>query len=114
MQLVPSPQFQAVQERDDTFLALFPHRFDYLWAEHPDPGDRPDWKTETRYPLSDRHLQQGASLYGVRFGPVTRYLALDIDRHSAYHPRHDPFAIQRMLAALEVIGLVAYVAVTEQ
>jgi hypothetical protein len=112
MQLVPSPQFQAVQERDDTFLALFPHRFDYLWAEHPDPGDRPDWKTETRYPLSDRHLQQGASLYGVRFGPVTRYLALDIDRHSAYHPRHDPFAIQRMLAALEVIGLVAYVAVT--
>jgi hypothetical protein len=107
----PSPQrFQSVTEAD-AFLALFPHRYDYLRAEHPNPGDRPDWKTESKYPLSDRHLQQGTYLYGVRFGPLTRYLALDIDRHSAYHPRHDPFAIQNMLAALEVIGLVAYVAV---
>ncbi|MBW4695853.1 MAG: hypothetical protein KME27_29405 [Lyngbya sp. HA4199-MV5] len=112
MQLAPSPQFQSVQEGDDTFLALFPHRYDFLWAEHPHPGDRPDWKTETRYPVSDRQLQQGACLYGVRFGPLARYLLLDIDRHSAYHPCNDPFAVQRMLAALEVIGLVAYVAVT--
>jgi hypothetical protein len=112
MQLAPSPQFQSVQEGDDTFLALFPHRYDFLWAEHPNPGDRPDWKTESKYPLSDRHLQQGDSLYGVRFGKLTRYLALDIDRHSAYHPCNDPFAIQRLLAALDVSGLVAYVAVT--
>ena len=106
-----SPQFQSVQEQDK-FLALFPHRYDYLGAEHPDPGERPDWKTESRHPLSDRLIQQGAYLYGVRFGKLTQYLVLDIDRHSAYHPCQDPFAIIRMLAALEVIGLVAYVAVT--
>lgn len=69
---------------------------------------RPKADTHT----GDRHLQQGDHLYGVRFGKLTRYLVLDIDRHSAYHPRNDPFAIQRMLATLEVIGLVAYVAVT--
>jgi hypothetical protein len=100
-----------VQEAN-TFFVIFSHRYDFLWAEHPDPGNHPDWKTESKYLLSDRHLQQGNSLYGVRFGKLTRYLVLDIDRHSAYHPCNDPFAIQRMLAALEVIGLVAYVAVT--
>ncbi|MBD2033897.1 hypothetical protein H6F76_02365 [Leptolyngbya sp. FACHB-321] len=106
-----SPQFQSVEEQDE-FLALWMHRYDHLWAEHPDPSERPDWKTESRYPLSDRLIQQGAHLYGVRFGKLTRYLVLDIDRNSAYHPCHDPFAIRQMLAALEVIGLVAYVAVT--
>jgi hypothetical protein len=105
-------QWQAVSEPDSLFLALFPHRFDYLWAEHPDPGERPDWQTESRYPLSDRLLQQGAYLYGVRFGKLTRYCVLDIDKQSAYHPTRDPLAIQRMVAALEAIGLVSYVAVT--
>lgn len=109
----PQPQqWQAVSEPDSLFLALFPHRFDYLWAEHPDPGERPDWQTESRYPLSDRLLQQGAYLYGLRFGKLTRYCVLDIDKQSVYHPTRDPFAIKRMVAALEAIGLVSYVAVT--
>jgi hypothetical protein len=30
--------------------------------------------------LSDRLLQQGAMLYGVRFGPTTRYCVLDVTR----------------------------------
>ena len=107
----PIPQFPSITEADD-FLALFPHRYDYLWAAHPDPGERPDWKTESKHPLSDRHIQQGSQLYGVRFGKLTRYLVLDIDRHSLYHPMRDPWAIGRMMAALEAIGLVAYVAVT--
>lgn len=42
MQLAPSPQFQAVPEGADAFLALWPHRFDFIYAEHPDPGERPD------------------------------------------------------------------------
>jgi hypothetical protein len=25
-------------------------------------------------------------LYGVRFGPTTRYCVLDVDKGSAYHP----------------------------
>jgi len=79
MSLAPSRTFPSVQEGDDPFLALWPHRYDYLWAEHPNPDERPEWQTESRHPLSDRLLQQGAMLYGVRFGPTTRYCVLDIE-----------------------------------
>jgi hypothetical protein len=101
-----------VQEGDDPFLALWPHRYDYLWAEHPHPDERPNWQTESRHPLSDRLLQQGAMLYGVRFGPTTRYCVLDIDKNSAYHPTRDRFAWRRLVAALEVLGLVQAVRCT--
>ncbi|MBD2037745.1 hypothetical protein H6F76_22585 [Leptolyngbya sp. FACHB-321] len=108
---LPALQFQAIQE-PNAFLRLFPHRFDFIYAEHPDPGDRPDWKTEDRHPLSDRLLQEGAYLYGVRFGKQTDYLMLDIDPGSLYHPHSDRFAIPRLLAALEPLGLVETVIVT--
>jgi len=115
MKLAPTnarhKEFESVSEQD-AFLRLWKHRFDYLWAAHTDPGVRPEWQTESRHPLSDRLLQQGAYLYGVRFGKLTRYCVLDIDRHSAFHPTRDPLAIKRMVAALEAIGLVSYVAVT--
>lgn len=102
---------QYVEECDD-FLKLFPHRHDFIWAEHPVPGDRPDWRTESRHPLSDRLILQGLLLYGVRFGNETKYLMLDIDRGSAYHPLKDPFAVPRMVEALERIGLTSYVAIS--
>ncbi|XGW00967.1 MAG: hypothetical protein ACAF41_34595 (plasmid) [Leptolyngbya sp. BL-A-14] len=108
---LPAPQFQAIQE-SDAFLSLFPHRFDFIYAEHPDPSDRPDWKTEDRHPLSDRLIQESAYLYGVRFGKQTDYLLLDIDMGSLYHPHSDRLAISRLLAALEPLGLVEAVAVT--
>lgn len=107
---LPAPQFQAIQEQDD-FLALFAHRFDYIWADHPDPGQRPDWKTERRHLLSDRLIQQGAYLYGVRFGKQTRYLMLDLDAKSRYHPAHQPAAVKRIIEALEPLDLVSWVAV---
>ncbi|MBM0745580.1 hypothetical protein JOY44_29610 (plasmid) [Phormidium sp. CLA17] len=108
----PSPQFQSIQEGEDAFLTLFPHRHDYIWAAHPQPMAKPAWQTESRHPLSDRLILQGGYLYGVRFGPKTHYLLFDIDSRSLYHPRHDPFAIARLVAALEVLGLVSYIAVT--
>ncbi len=112
MQLAPSRAFPSVQEGDDPFLALWSHRYDYLWAQHPNPGERPDWQTESRHPLSDRLLQQGAALYGVRFGPTTRYCVLDVDKGSAYHPTRDRFAWRRLIEALEVLGLVQAVICT--
>ncbi len=112
MPVTPSRTFPSVQEGDDPFLALWPHRYDYLWAEHPHPDERPDWQTESRHPLSDRLLQQGAVLYGVRFGPTTRYCVLDIDKGSIYHPMRDRFAWRRLIAALEVLGLVQAVVCT--
>lgn len=105
-------RFEFVREWDDQFLQLFPHRGDYLWANHPEPDKRPEWKTESRYLLSDRTIKQGAYLFGVRFGPTTKYFVLDIDIRSYYHPQQDPFAIWKMLEALEQLGLVSYVAIT--
>jgi hypothetical protein len=61
--------------------------------------------------LSDRLIQQGAFLYGVRFGKLTHYLMLDIDASSQYHPSRDPYALTRILAALEPLGLVAHLAI---
>jgi hypothetical protein len=108
MKLAPSPRFIFVHEWDDRFLALFPHRHDYIWAEHSKPGEKPGWQTESRYPLSDRLVKQGSYLYGVRFSGKTKYVLIDIDINSLYHPRQDPFAISRIVAALESLGITKY------
>lgn len=101
-----------VQECNDQFLALFPHRYDYIWAAHSDSGTKVDWKTESRHPLGDRLIRQGGYLYGVRFGAETQYCLIDIDTSSPYHPKHDPFAISRIAGALEPLGLVEYIVCT--
>ncbi|HEY9640700.1 MAG TPA: hypothetical protein V6C57_09455, partial [Coleofasciculaceae cyanobacterium] len=107
--IAASSKFVYVSE-DISFLALFPHRFDYIYAEHSQPGQSPNWQTESRYPLSDRVLSEGAYLYGVRFAADTQYCLLDIDRGSAYHPARDPLAIGRIQSALELLGLVSHLA----
>ncbi|MBD1997036.1 hypothetical protein H6G00_10435 [Leptolyngbya sp. FACHB-541] len=105
-------RFESVCEWEDTFLSLFPHRFDYIWARHPDLDAPVEWKTESRHPLSDRLIRQGAYLYGVRFGAETNYCLLDIDAGSLYHPKRDPLAVSRIVAALEPLSLVRYIACT--
>ena len=95
-------RFRYVQEWKDEFLSLFSHRYDYIYAQHPEPGKSPDWRTESRHPLSDRILRQGAYLFGVRFATDTQYCLLDIDIGSAYHPRQDPLALSRIQSALGV------------
>lgn len=111
MQLENSLSFKGVSEWEDEFLWLFPHRHDYIYAKHPEPGQTPDWKTESRHPLSDRTLCQGSYLYGVRFSKATNYCILDIDAGSIY-PQRDRFAISRILAALELLGLVTAIPCT--
>ncbi|WP_416671576.1 hypothetical protein [Egbenema bharatensis] len=106
-----SSKFTFIPEWDE-FLSLFPHRGSYLWAPKPSPGKSPEWHTETRHLLSDRLINQSSYLYGVRFGKQTNYLMLDIDRKSHYHPYRDPFAICRILEALEPLGLVSFVSIT--
>lgn len=101
---------QAIPEPDDAFLALWPHRYDFIWAPRPQElGDRPQWRTESRYPLSDRAIQTGQRLYGVRCGKETAYLMIDLDAQSRYHPRRHPQALRQLLHALEAIGLVGCV-----
>ena len=107
-----APPFVYVEEAHNDFLSLWPHRYDYLYAPHPDPGTKPDWKTETSHPLSDRLIIQATYLYGVRPGPETAYGLLDIDKGSPYHPRRDPLALDRICEALEPLGLVAHLSLT--
>ena len=103
---------EYIVESLNDFLALFPHRFDYIYSPHPDPGTKPNWQTESRHPLSDRLLLQGYYLYGLRPGPETTYALLDLDITSAYHPKRDPLALQRIKEALEPLGLVASLTLT--
>ncbi len=112
MQVITSTEFRYVYERDDRFLSLFPHRFDYIWADHVQPDQSVNWQTECRHPLSDRQIRQGSHLYGVRFGSDTNYCMLDIDAGSPFHPNRDRWAIPRLLERLEPLGLVASVACT--
>ena len=109
---IAQQSFQYVREWDDAFLALFPHRYDYIWAKRPQPGEKPAWKTEKKHPLSDRMLRQGKDLYGVRSGQSTNYLLIDIDSDSPYHPQQDLQAIPRLLGALEPLELVTHIACT--
>jgi hypothetical protein len=105
-------KFEYIQDSDNLFSALFPHRFDYIYAEHTSPRESPNWQTESRHPLSDRLWKQGSHLFGVRFGQQSQYFMLDIDIDSPYHPRRDPLAISRLAGSLEPLGLTRYVACT--
>ena len=96
--------FVYVEEKE-AFLALFPHRYDFIYAAHPDPKEKPNWRSDDRYPLSDRQLLKGEYLYGVRFEKETQYFLLDIDRSSPYHPAIAPLAFNRIFEVLEPLGL---------
>jgi len=91
------------------------YRWNYIKSQRPEPGQKPDWHTETTHPIDCRalwlHWQNPAVLIGVRFGQNTGYAVIDIDA-----PKEDgegkkvnylnPEAIAEMRAALETIGIV--------
>lgn len=91
----------------DLLLALFPHRFDTIRSEAPEPENKPQWE-RLKYRLSDREMIAGWGiyLYGVSFDKTTQYLMFDIDIGSLYHPNRDRMAIPRIRATLETLGLV--------
>ncbi|HEY9879656.1 MAG TPA: hypothetical protein V6D29_14455, partial [Leptolyngbyaceae cyanobacterium] len=83
----------------------------YLWQsiQAPMPDDatqKPQWQTNTRYPLKPRVLwslwQDANTLVGVRFGRTTSYALLDLDKGSCYCT---PNAIAQLRGALETIGI---------
>ncbi|BAY95729.1 MULTISPECIES: hypothetical protein [unclassified Tolypothrix] len=91
------------------FLQYFYHPWGFIYAPVPSEGERPAWQTESRYPIQPRNLWSQYLnpdvLLGLKFGKWTRYLMLDIDRNSQYHPYNNPQAYGKVLAALEKIGL---------
>ena len=108
----PPQRSEYIQELGHPYLSLFPFRYSYISAAFPDPGQKPNWVTETRHPLSDRLILQGGRLFGVRFDSQTNYCLLDIDIDSPYHPKQDPLALGRIKDALEPLDLVSSVTCT--
>ncbi|AFZ61413.1 hypothetical protein H6G54_18030 [Anabaena cylindrica FACHB-243] len=104
----PSPLLPA-DPLGQRFLAYFNHTWHFIHAPLPNSGEKPQWKTETRYPLEPCILWQKYrdpnQLIGLRFGQTTRYLVIDIDTNSIYHPDNDSEAYRQVLHALEDIGL---------
>jgi hypothetical protein len=86
---------------------LFHVGFSFITAEN---TDKAQWRTNRKYRLTNGEFVKlyadPLSLLGVSFGNETRYVMLDIDIDSPYHPNNDPEAYARLLLVLEEIGLV--------
>lgn len=93
-----------------TFASFFPYSWNFIYAKNIDRTSKPEWKTETRYPITGRRLYDywadNETLIGVRFGNQTEYAMLDIDKGSPYHPNNNHEKFKTVLQALEEIGLV--------
>jgi hypothetical protein len=93
-----------------TFASFFPYSWNFIYAKNIDRTSKPEWKTETRYPITGRRLYDywadNETLIGVRFGNQTEYALLDIDKGSPYHPNNNHEKFRTVLQALEDIGLV--------
>ncbi len=92
------------------FASFFPYAWKFIYAKNIDLTRKPEWKTETRYPITGRrlydHWADNETLIGVRFDSQTAYAMLDIDKGSPYHPSHNHEKFKTVLQALEDIGLV--------
>lgn len=87
---------------------LFPHHWGAIAAEMPEVGEKPDWRT-VKYKLQasdlDRLFASEQDLVGVRFAKHTKYLLIDIDIRSLCHPAVNKTEWDRLLKALEDVGL---------
>jgi hypothetical protein len=89
----------------NTFASFFPYYFNWIYS----PSNKIAWHTETRYPLTPRTLwekhQDSRQIIGVRFGNLTEYAMIDIDRKSLYHPFNSVSNYDTVLKAMNSIGL---------
>ena len=75
-----------------------------------DNTDTPNWVTICKHPLNSggfiKYYGSLLFLLGVSFGTQTLYAMLDIDIDSPYHPANNRQAFQKLLDALNRVGLV--------
>jgi hypothetical protein len=104
------PGYRALTPKSET-ARRFTHWFNHGWESIEKTPT--SWTTITEYPLSRREIwnrhQDPSKIIGLRFGTTTRFLALDIDIPSPYHPANDPAALGTIKAALEKVGLCRHV-----
>lgn len=99
--------------RDQPLLPNHPHgariaeifSYGWKWLELPADSQTKEWKTNNTYQLKPRTLwsyfQDAARIIGCRFGRMTRYAMLDIDKDSQYLE-----LVPQIKGALETIGIV--------
>lgn len=91
------------------FVKYFQHGWKFIQAPVPKYGEKPSWRTETRYPLEPRNLwskqQNSELLLGLRLGTFTNYCLLDIDKGSKNHPDNSKKKFNQLFLALSRIGL---------
>jgi hypothetical protein len=104
------PGYRALTPKSETGRR-FTHWFNHGWESIEKTPT--SWTTVTEYPLSRREIwnrhQDPSKIIGLRFGTTTRFLALDIDLPSPYHPANDATALGKIKAALEKVGLCRHV-----
>jgi len=76
------------------FAGWFGHGWDFITAPTPEPGQKPRYRTEDRYPLTGAQLwerwQDPLDIIGVRFGNSTRYALIDLDVTGPYADAWEP------------------------
>ncbi len=88
---------------------LFHIGFNFITAAN---VPKPSWKTNRKYKLTrgewvKRYADELTQL-GVSFDTTTKYIMLDIDRGSKYHPYNDLKAFKKVCHALEKVGLLSH------
>jgi hypothetical protein len=119
----PEKSFWEITEK---FLEIFSHRWEWIYAESVTEKGKAAWKTINRRAwkfsksrelplvLTDEKLlevwKSDKELVGVGFGKKTKYLMLDIDAGSPYHPSKGN-ELREIRGELEEIGLISSFAV---
>ncbi|MBV5261946.1 hypothetical protein FLX56_26440 [Synechococcus moorigangaii CMS01] len=121
-----TPSEKSFREVQEKFCRIFTNRWEWIYAESITEKGKAAWKTinsktwkfakERELPreLTDEKLwslwKSDQEVVGVGFGKTTKYLMLDIDAESPYHPDQGT-ELRNIRWALEDIGLISSVVV---
>nr|WP_069789397.1 hypothetical protein [Cyanobacterium sp. IPPAS B-1200]OEJ79996.1 hypothetical protein A5482_07625 [Cyanobacterium sp. IPPAS B-1200] len=89
-------------QNQEKLTQIFPYRWNWIIKEH---GSWKTVKTRISDPTLIKIYEDPTKLIGVGFDKHTKYLMLDIDKNSPYHPKNDPNGIPLLELTLYKIGL---------
>ena len=102
----PLPKSETGKKLSELFLRK---GWDWIYSSAPGPDQSPQWESVSQFKLTPIELEQlhqdPDSLVGIRPDSQTRWLVIDIDHHSTYHPQNNPHWLPQIQEALESIGI---------
>ena len=84
---------------EDAFWSRF-NAWQFVQADPPEAGKKPDWKAVKHYPIAQRAARRG-KLIAMRPKAYTNLLVVDLDAGGRYHPHQNPYALAQLQQALE-------------